>query len=78
MGGGRRLERREHLHTEASDAGTPVAALRQQLHSQEELRLHKTTKMSKAHQPLERCLALPSTVHGVAQTVHNHRYLRAV
>lgn len=28
MGGDRRLARREHLHTEACDAGSPVAAVR--------------------------------------------------
>jgi hypothetical protein len=53
MGGGRRLERREHLHTEASDAGTPVAAMQQQLQSQEALRLHKTAEMHNEHPWLE-------------------------
>lgn len=44
MGGGRRLARREHLHTEAPDAGTPVAAVQQQLQGQEALAIAQDGK----------------------------------
>lgn len=46
MGGGRRLARREHLHTEACDAGTPVAAVQQQVHGQEALAMAQDAEIN--------------------------------